>query len=418
MALQVWLPLNGNLNNQGLADVTVTNNGATVDANGKIGSCYSFDGTNDYISGSYTTSVNQSFCCWVYFIALKTGHVFDARTPSGVGYQPIYINGNSIQIGGSGGGYATFSYTWEIGKWYHVCVTHDEAVGKLYINGVLINQSTTAKGKDMGEANFTLGCRCNSTNFENVKLNDVRIYDHALSTREVAELAKGLVLHYPLNDAYYTGQYINTVFDTSGYNNNGISYYLLNEIDSPRYSSAAAFDGQNIYISLISSSINNLIRGGSTPFTVAFWVSHDDSTRAILFGDYGLGGINFNIELSAYHDIRFYWNGSPDKIFGTIPASTWTHICIVYNGTGLKCYSNGVLIGTYSSSLAQKTKNSNIEYRLGKDSRSDSTMFYGRMSDFRIYATALTADQVKQLYEVPISLANNGTLFANEFNET
>lgn len=199
MALQVWLPLNGNLNNQGLADVTVTNNGATVDANGKIGSCYSFDGTNDYISGSYTTSVNQSFCCWVYFIALKTGHVFDARTPSGVGYQPIYINGNSIQIGGSGGGYATFGYTWEIGKWYHVCVTHDEAVGKLYINGVLINQSTTAKGKDMGEANFTLGCRCNSTNFENVKLNDVRIYDHALSPREVAEIAKGLVLHYPLN---------------------------------------------------------------------------------------------------------------------------------------------------------------------------------------------------------------------------
>jgi len=37
MALQVWLPLNGNLNNQGLSNVTVTNNGATVDNNGKIG---------------------------------------------------------------------------------------------------------------------------------------------------------------------------------------------------------------------------------------------------------------------------------------------------------------------------------------------------------------------------------------------
>jgi hypothetical protein len=48
MALQVWLPLNGDLHNQGLSNVTVTNNGATVDNNGKIGKCYSFDGTDDF----------------------------------------------------------------------------------------------------------------------------------------------------------------------------------------------------------------------------------------------------------------------------------------------------------------------------------------------------------------------------------
>jgi len=42
MALQVWLPLNGNIKNQGLSNITVTNNGATVNDNGKIGKCYSF----------------------------------------------------------------------------------------------------------------------------------------------------------------------------------------------------------------------------------------------------------------------------------------------------------------------------------------------------------------------------------------
>jgi hypothetical protein len=46
MALRVWLPLNGTLENKGISDVTVTNNGATVDNNGKIGKCYSFNGTN------------------------------------------------------------------------------------------------------------------------------------------------------------------------------------------------------------------------------------------------------------------------------------------------------------------------------------------------------------------------------------
>ena len=41
------MPLNGTLDNIGISDVTVTNNGATIDNNGKIGKCYSFDGTDD-----------------------------------------------------------------------------------------------------------------------------------------------------------------------------------------------------------------------------------------------------------------------------------------------------------------------------------------------------------------------------------
>ena len=37
MSLKVWLPLNGDLHNQGCSDVRVVNNGATIDNAGKIG---------------------------------------------------------------------------------------------------------------------------------------------------------------------------------------------------------------------------------------------------------------------------------------------------------------------------------------------------------------------------------------------
>lgn len=50
MALKVWLPLNGNLNNKGIGTVNISNNGAIVSTEGKIGSCYLFDGNDDFIS--------------------------------------------------------------------------------------------------------------------------------------------------------------------------------------------------------------------------------------------------------------------------------------------------------------------------------------------------------------------------------
>ena len=60
MSLKVWLPLNGNLNNQGLSNIKIINNGATIDPSGKIGSCYSFDGSDDFISVNYPQSFNNN----------------------------------------------------------------------------------------------------------------------------------------------------------------------------------------------------------------------------------------------------------------------------------------------------------------------------------------------------------------------
>ena len=89
MSLIVWLPLNGNLENQGLSNVTVTNNGATVDNNGKIGKCYNFSSSNNAYLQLPQISINRSemsFCIWAKYRAWDNwSRLFDFGATSGAG---------------------------------------------------------------------------------------------------------------------------------------------------------------------------------------------------------------------------------------------------------------------------------------------------------------------------------------------
>lgn len=80
----------------------------------------------------------------------------------------------------------------------------------------------------------------------NGDISDVRIYDHCLSPKEVKEISKALVLHYPLNDTYITQS--TTIYDCSGYSNNGTLIGSLSCIDdSPKYNvSTQVSNGNNI----------------------------------------------------------------------------------------------------------------------------------------------------------------------------
>lgn len=159
-----------------------------------------------------------------------------------------------------------------------------------------------------------------------------------------------------------------------------------------------SFDGNDDYISLLSSELYPIFAGGSQSFSISLWVYRADATRAVLFGDYGLSGsISLNVELTTGHEVRFYWAASPDRTFsGALTQSAWNHVVLTYDGTKVDYYLNGVKKDTYNGTLASKSKTSGSFY-LGRDNRTGATAFNGKLNDFRIYDHCLSPKEVKEL---------------------
>ena len=75
MSLQVWLPLNGNINDQGLANRSWLNTGVsyiTINNSGKIGKCYNFKGVGYLSSESNITLHAVTYTAWVKWDASAT----------------------------------------------------------------------------------------------------------------------------------------------------------------------------------------------------------------------------------------------------------------------------------------------------------------------------------------------------------
>lgn len=221
MSLQVWLPLTKDLRNQGLSNVTVTNNGATFNSAGKLGGCYSFGTGASSISlpiSTFTSLDNKDFsvACWVKIISWNSSYsTIWATTSSSASWANImaglFRNGTSSQIlfciGNNSSSTQTSCITTEnieLNVWYHFVCTYTLGKISLYQNGDLVSSYNTSIIPNFSTTQIVnIGKMRDNTYQSNSLINDFRIYDHCLSEKEVKEISKGLVLHYPLNNNGY-----------------------------------------------------------------------------------------------------------------------------------------------------------------------------------------------------------------------
>ena len=215
MSLRIWLPLTKDLRNQGLDDVTVTNNGAIFDVNGKLGGCYSFGTSNSYITVDSTplkTFTEFSFACWVKIISWNTNYstIFAAKNSTGVSWNNLIFSllrdssSSALCFNiSNGSNYTSNSCRTEalsLDTWYHITCTYKSGQIKLYQDGNIVSVYNTSVVPNFSSiVNLWIGKSNENSYQSNSLLDDVRIYDHCLSSFEVKQISQGLVLHYPLN---------------------------------------------------------------------------------------------------------------------------------------------------------------------------------------------------------------------------
>ena len=210
MGLKVWIQGTKDINDYGLSNTSITNSNVTLDSSGKLGSCLSFNGSSSHLLGSPAPLTNNSnewtFACWMKVNAVHNGCLLSERVGVNSTGITIFYYSSQWMIDDGTRWQFTPTTTIAVDTWYHVCIVRKKGVGKyLYINGVL-DKSTTATGtpSTVSENYYSIGRSQNAENSPsdnkfNGYLNDIRIYDHALSAQEIKDISSGLMCHYPLS---------------------------------------------------------------------------------------------------------------------------------------------------------------------------------------------------------------------------
>lgn len=201
--LCLWLPFtDGTTENYGLTNMDVIDYETSVYNQGKLGKCRSFVG-NGYLQLSNAFGIESgkdfSCCYWIKEISNNTLSQFRVVYQCGnliIGHYGnkfnIYSNSNALDL----------TYNCDTTEWVHCCMTYqcsDNTVA-IYINGVKCSTSQPKNLTGLSNTTAFIGKRSSDTYLFEGYLNDFRIYNTCLSPRQVKEISKGLVCHYPLGE--------------------------------------------------------------------------------------------------------------------------------------------------------------------------------------------------------------------------
>lgn len=205
--------------------------------------------------------------------------------------------------------------------------------------------------------------------------------------------------------------------DCSGYGYNGTRYGVKGSGNSARYLHCGDFAAGN-YI-----RTDSMYTVGWTDFTMSAWVN--PTTYAASGGSTDrqtiiIGGMYLTLESGV---VSTYCYGKTTKYYSgktKVPLNEWSHIAVTYDTAGnLKIYLNGAVDATYTGLTgACENQQFHKQKEIGAETNGSSRRYAGKIADVRIYATALSEADIKELYSIATTYTEGGSLLTYEIDDS
>jgi hypothetical protein len=395
---------------------------------GKRGTALDFDGSDDYadvgkvgLSGGSTRTISgwvkssdESQQFWVGLFGFNDGGQSD--------------NSFDVEISGNSGKYVAhvFGNQWDIApqsaSWHHIAMTYDGSQLKAWFDGTL--KVDVSYGALSAKDSFGFAHRNDNNNRWAGKIDEVRVYNRALSASEVRDLYRsgysqvnssreledidGLVGWWTMD-----GKHIDwdagsdEVKDASDNGNDGaLNGGMSNDLSATkgRLGQALDFDGNNDEVDLGTPNV----LGGEPQATWMAWVK-PDSISSAGFGHsspqpaigaasggcddaYGLMVGNSN-QIGAHIDPgpTNYQDGG-----GSVSAGNWYHLAARWSDSSdqVDLFLDANKVKSFSASGT--AIESNCPVKIGASDKGDR--FDGLIDEVRTYKSSLSKSEIERIY--------------------
>jgi hypothetical protein len=401
--------------------------------NGKVGRALSFDGVDDWVTiidGAADTPLDltsgMTLEAWVNPGAMNGWETVimkerGAASSQAQSYALYAANGagappSGVARVGTADRTVVGTTPLAAGTWTHIATTYDGVTQRIFVNGVQASSRPQAGAMTVGNQPLRIGGnQVFSGEFYNGLIDNVRVYNRALSATELGEeitAAGGTATPPPPPPPPPPGAppvaVLSLNFDEASGNAVDSASGLVGTVSGAvrvagLRGSALSFDGVNDSVTVPDAAALDLTSG----MTLAAWVNMGarDGWETIILKE--------NVDTYSYalyaQDGGAVQGGSPEPsgnvslagraetLLGSaaLAGGTWVHLASTYDGTTQRMFINGVEVS--NRAVAGSIDVGGGALRIGGNDVWAGEYFQGLIDEVRIYNRALTAGEINTI---------------------